>query len=65
MLWLLKVNGVPQVPSAKTIHAHNATLHNMCGIRTLQYRGAFGTPFFVNSLADIISQVRALSLCFV
>ena len=58
MRWLLKANSASQVPSSKTICAHNAALHNMCGVRTLQYTGAFGNTFCVNSLADIISQVR-------
>lgn len=57
MRWLLKVNSTSQVPTAKTIRSHNAALHNMCGVRTLSYTGAFGNTFFVNSLADIISQV--------
>ncbi|KAI0259692.1 hypothetical protein BC834DRAFT_806373, partial [Gloeopeniophorella convolvens] len=59
ILWLLKANGAPQVPSAKTIRDHNAALHDMCGIRTVQYDGVLGHKFFVNSLADIISQEMA------
>ncbi|KAI0258168.1 hypothetical protein BC834DRAFT_836247, partial [Gloeopeniophorella convolvens] len=55
----LKANGASQVPSARTIHDHNAALHDMCGIRTVQYDGALGHKFFVNSLADIISQEMA------
>jgi hypothetical protein len=57
MRWLLKANGASHVPSSKTIRAHNNALHNMCGVRTLQYTGAFGNTFFVNSLADLIAQV--------
>ena len=62
MHWLLKANSASQVPSSKIIHAHNATLPNMCGVHTLQYTGAFGNTFCVNSLADIISQVRRADL---
>ena len=57
MRWLLKANSASQVPSSKTIQLHNAALHNMCGVRSLQYTGAFGNTFYVNSLADLISQV--------
>ncbi|KAI0259241.1 hypothetical protein BC834DRAFT_833886, partial [Gloeopeniophorella convolvens] len=59
IVWLLKENGASQVPSAKTIRDHNTALHNMCGIRTIQYDGALGHKFFVNSLADMISQEMA------
>ncbi|KAI9436623.1 hypothetical protein H4582DRAFT_2078249 [Lactarius indigo] len=59
MLYFLRVNGVPNVPSGKTIWAQNNILHSMCGIRTLQYTGAHGHHFFVNSIADIISQEMA------
>ena len=57
MHWLLKANSASQVPSSKTIQQHNAALHNMCGVRSLQYTGTFGNTFYVNSLADLISQV--------
>ena len=59
MFWFLKSNGVAQIPSAKTLRNQNAALHSMCGIRTLEYDGAFGHKFFINSLADIICQVRS------
>ena len=57
MRWLLKANSASQVPSSKTIRHHNTSLHNMCGVRSLQYTGAFGNTFYVNSLADLLSQV--------
>ena len=57
MHWLLKANSASQVPASKTIQLHNAALHNMCGVRSFQYTGAFGNTFYVNSLADLISQV--------
>ncbi|KAH8982323.1 hypothetical protein EDB86DRAFT_2834406 [Lactarius hatsudake] len=40
MFWFLKANGVSRVPQ-------NAALHNMCGIRTLEYDGVFGHKYFV------------------
>jgi hypothetical protein len=42
MFWFLKSNGASWIPSAKTLHNQNAALHSMCGIRTLEYVGAFG-----------------------
>lgn len=62
MFWFLKSNGVSQVPSAKALRNQNAALHSMCGIHTLEYGGAFGHTFFINSLADIIRQVRFFML---
>ncbi|KAH9023715.1 hypothetical protein EDB85DRAFT_1849591, partial [Lactarius pseudohatsudake] len=59
MLSFLRINGVSNVPSAKTIRAQNTALHDMCGVHTLQYTGAHGHHFFVNSIADIISQEMA------
>ena len=57
MFWFLKANGAPRIPPAKTLRSQNAALHSMCGIRTLEYDGAFGHKFFINSLADTICQV--------
>ncbi|KAI9429051.1 hypothetical protein H4582DRAFT_2114726 [Lactarius indigo] len=59
MLSFLRINGLSNVPSAKTIRAQNTVLHDMCGVRTFQYIGAHGHHFFVNSIADIISQEMA------
>ncbi|KAF6750475.1 hypothetical protein DFP72DRAFT_1072193 [Ephemerocybe angulata] len=58
-LWLLKVNGVEQVPSVKQLKTVDLALQKMCGIRTIQYKGALGHPYHVNSLADILSQEMA------
>lgn len=57
MLWFLKANGASHVPSSKMICTHNNALHNMCGVHSLQYTGAFGDTFFVISLVDLIAQV--------
>ncbi|KAH9071129.1 hypothetical protein EDB83DRAFT_2221412 [Lactarius deliciosus] len=59
MFWFLKANGVSRVPCVRTLRSQNAALHNMCGIRTLEYDGVFGHKYFVNSLADIICQEMA------
>ncbi|KAK1231629.1 hypothetical protein PQX77_005252 [Marasmius sp. AFHP31] len=58
-LWLLRVNGVNNVPSTKSIKELNANLQKLFGIQTYQYKGAFGHTYFVNSLADIIAQEMA------
>ena len=42
MFWFLKANGVSRISSVKTLRSQNVVLHNMCGIRTLEYDGAFG-----------------------
>lgn len=60
--WFLKANGVSRIPSAKTLRSQNAILHSMCGVRTLEYDGAFGHRYFINSLADTICQVRSSKL---
>lgn len=56
-LWLLRVNGVSDVPSVKTMKSLNEALQKMCGIDTLCYDGALGHRYYVNSLAQIIAQV--------
>ena len=57
--WFLTANGVPNVPSAKAMKNNNKILQKSCGIRTFGYTGAFGHRFHVNSLGDIIAQVRS------
>ncbi|KAJ3785642.1 hypothetical protein GGU10DRAFT_427831 [Lentinula aff. detonsa] len=55
-LWLLRVNGVPDVPSVKTMKTLNEAIQKMCGIDTLCYDGALGNRYYVNSLAQMIAQ---------
>ncbi|KAL0570902.1 hypothetical protein V5O48_011057 [Marasmius crinis-equi] len=55
-LWLLRVNGVDGVPSARSAKAYNEKLQRLYGIQTYKYCGAFGHIYYVNSLADIIAQ---------
>ncbi|KIY48684.1 hypothetical protein FISHEDRAFT_8743, partial [Fistulina hepatica ATCC 64428] len=55
-LWLLKVNGVDDVPTPSSLKRTHIALQKICGIRTLQYDGALGNPYYVNSLGDIIAQ---------
>ncbi|KAL0567238.1 hypothetical protein V5O48_014753 [Marasmius crinis-equi] len=55
-LWLLRINGIQNVPSTKTMKEFNANLQKLFGIQTYKYQGAFGHVYYVNSFADIISQ---------
>lgn len=57
MLWLLETNNVPGVPSKYKITKSSSSLHLTHGIRTRSHLGAFGNLYYVNSIADIISQV--------
>lgn len=68
MFWFSKANGVSRIPSARTLRGQNAVLHSMCGVRTLEYNGALGHRYFINSLADTIRQVRSsllLGICVI
>ncbi|KAH9945634.1 hypothetical protein B0H21DRAFT_693918 [Amylocystis lapponica] len=58
-LWLLKVNGVDDVPSVKTMQGLNAKLQKMCGIDSIGYKGALGHNYYVNDLAQILAQEMA------
>ncbi|THV04279.1 hypothetical protein K435DRAFT_817010 [Dendrothele bispora CBS 962.96] len=56
-LWLLRVNGAKdEVPSVKSMKDLDAKLQRLYGIQTFQYKGALEHIYYVNSLADIISQ---------
>ena len=58
LLWLLRINNVADVPSVKSMKNLEEILQKMCGIETMAYDGALGHKFYVNSLSDIIRQVR-------
>ncbi|KAJ3809763.1 hypothetical protein EV368DRAFT_89490 [Lentinula lateritia] len=55
-LWLLRVNGIQDATSVKTMKDLDAKLQGLYGIQTFEYKGAFGHTYYVNSLADIVSQ---------
>lgn len=61
-LWLLRVNGVDDVPSVRTMVALNAALQKLCGIETIEYLGKHGHRYYVNDISQIIAQVRVLSI---
>ena len=55
--WLLTANGVPNVPSVKSMQHLCKKLQRSWGIETIPYNGVFGHKYFVNSISDIIAQV--------
>ncbi|KAJ3884626.1 hypothetical protein GG344DRAFT_60313, partial [Lentinula edodes] len=55
-LWLFRVNGIEDATSVKTMKELDTKLQNLYRIQTYKYKGAFGHLYYVNSLADIISQ---------
>ncbi|KAK7464371.1 hypothetical protein VKT23_006538 [Stygiomarasmius scandens] len=55
-LWLLRVNGVQDVPSVKSMKDLNSKLQALYGIETYKYKGALGHVYYVNSIADIVAQ---------
>lgn len=56
--WLLHVNGVEDVPSVDAVQDWCRDVQKLYGIDTLTYQGAMGHPYSVNSLNQIIAQVR-------
>lgn len=56
-LWLLRVNGVDDVPSVKTMQSLNERLQKLCGVESIRYNGALGHKYYVNNMAQIIAQV--------
>ena len=61
-LWILRENGVRSVPSIKQMKRINKILQTSCGIETLAYIGVLGHHYYMNSLGDILAQVRVLVL---
>ncbi|KAF9070032.1 hypothetical protein BDP27DRAFT_1420468 [Rhodocollybia butyracea] len=55
-VWLLRVNGVEDTTSVKTMKELDAKLQKLYGIQSLRYKGAFGHVYYVNSIADIVAQ---------
>ncbi|KAI0751777.1 hypothetical protein C8Q80DRAFT_1099078 [Daedaleopsis nitida] len=55
-LWLLRVNGMEDVPSVRSMLSMNAKLQGACGIDSVPYQGALGHAYYVNSLQQILAQ---------
>ncbi|KAF7971706.1 hypothetical protein HWV62_20057 [Athelia sp. TMB] len=58
-LWLLKVNGVDDVPSVRSMQTLNATLQSMAGVESIKHKGSLGHTYYMNSLSEIIAQEMA------
>ncbi|KAF8527809.1 hypothetical protein JB92DRAFT_3107408 [Gautieria morchelliformis] len=58
-LWMLKVNGIDDVPSVKGMKTLNASMQHLCGIDSIKYTGALGHRYYVNNLAQLIAQEMA------
>lgn len=62
LCWMLEINGVDNVPSVKQMKAQQTGLQERIGLKTIEKSGAFGHPYFVNDLGEIIAQVRLQSV---
>ncbi|KAI9069821.1 hypothetical protein FKP32DRAFT_1558980 [Trametes sanguinea] len=58
-LWLLRVNGMEDVPSVRHMLKLNAALQRACGIDSIAYKGVLGHTYYVNALDQIIAQEMA------
>ncbi|KAG6824878.1 hypothetical protein H0H87_010835, partial [Tephrocybe sp. NHM501043] len=56
LLWLLRVNGIEDVPSVTAVKQMNKDLQNSSSVRTMDYKGALGNRYSCNLLSDLISQ---------
>lgn len=57
-LWLLRVNQDNNALSTKTMKEINNSLQNLYSIKTITYNGKQGHKYHVNSLAQILAQVK-------
>ncbi|EEB93803.1 hypothetical protein MPER_07497, partial [Moniliophthora perniciosa FA553] len=55
-LWLLKVNGVNNIPSVYQMKSINSKLQQWIGVETLQRTSPFGNVYHVNNLSPIVAQ---------
>ncbi|KZS88916.1 hypothetical protein SISNIDRAFT_417595, partial [Sistotremastrum niveocremeum HHB9708] len=56
MAYLLRVNRVADVPSARAVKSIKERLRKLCCVNTKEFKGSLGHLYYVNSLADIIRQ---------
>ncbi|KAF8511917.1 hypothetical protein JB92DRAFT_3083415 [Gautieria morchelliformis] len=50
-LWMLKVNGIDDVPLVRSMKVLNTSMQHLCGIESIKYNGALGHTYYVNNLA--------------
>lgn len=60
LTWLATFNGAKDMPSERQMRDTDKLLQRLCGIETIDYIGAMGNRFSVNSLAQMIAQVSLL-----
>ncbi|KAG8961083.1 hypothetical protein FRC05_006389, partial [Tulasnella sp. 425] len=56
LLWLLRMNGVNNLPSVRAMKNFQASLQKLCGIGTIKYSGALGHTYYANDLGSLIGQ---------
>lgn len=56
-LFVLRILGVDDIPSVRSMKTFNEELQKMCGIESMPYTGAMGNRYYVNSLSQILAQV--------
>ncbi|KAF6745135.1 hypothetical protein DFP72DRAFT_1077878 [Ephemerocybe angulata] len=59
-LWLLKVNGVEQVPSVKQLKTVDLALQKMCGIRTIHTRAPLAIHITLTALPTFYRRYAAM-----
>ena len=59
--WLLEVNEVQDIPSVDSVQDWCSDIQKLYGIDSILYKGAFGHPYSVNSLNQIIAQASLVS----
>lgn len=57
-LWLLRVNAVAGVPSVRAMTDYCKSIQKLCGVDSIPYDGSLGHKYYVNSLKQILQQVR-------
>lgn len=56
LLWLLRMNGVNNLPSVRAMKNFQVSLQKLCGIGTIKYSGALGHTYYANDLGSLIGQ---------
>ncbi|KAG8919405.1 hypothetical protein FRC02_001686 [Tulasnella sp. 418] len=55
IFWILRANGVNNVPSVSSMKRYQATLHRAGGIETNKCEGALGHTYYMNDIGSIIA----------
>jgi hypothetical protein len=60
LVWLLRVNGVKDVPSIKQCKASRELLKQLCEFEIKQFTGKLGHTYYINRPRAIIQHVRII-----